>query len=41
VFLLERLQPEWLPDRSARLRYTLLDRLGSALVVGLFSALVV
>jgi hypothetical protein len=41
VFLVERLQPEWLPDRTARLRYTLLDRLSSAFAIGLLSALVV
>jgi eukaryotic-like serine/threonine-protein kinase len=41
MFLIERLQPEWLPERTARLRYTLLDRLGSALAIGLLSAAIV
>jgi hypothetical protein len=41
VFLIEQLQPDWLPNRTTQLRYTLLDRLGSAFVIGLLSALVV
>jgi hypothetical protein len=40
VFYLERLQPDWLPTPALRLRYTLIDRLGSALGVGLIVALV-
>jgi eukaryotic-like serine/threonine-protein kinase len=40
VFLVEWLQPDWLPDRSARIRYTLLDRLGSGLGIGLLVALI-
>jgi eukaryotic-like serine/threonine-protein kinase len=39
VFLLEQLQPDWLPNPTLRIRYTLLDRLGSALTVGLLTAL--
>jgi hypothetical protein len=34
-FLVERLQPEWLPTRATRLQYVLLDRLGGGLVCGL------
>ena len=33
VFLLDRLQPEWLPSRVARVQYVLLDRLGWELIV--------
>ena len=40
-FYLERLQPEWLPTRSARWRYTLLDRLGFGLLGGLVYGLAV
>jgi eukaryotic-like serine/threonine-protein kinase len=34
IFHLERLQPDWLPAGAASWRYVLLDRLGSALLVG-------
>jgi hypothetical protein len=40
VFSLERLQPEWLPAGAARRWYALVDRLGSALLVGLAVGLV-
>jgi hypothetical protein len=33
MFLLDRLQPEWLPSRAARVQYVLLDRLGWELIV--------
>jgi hypothetical protein len=36
VFYLDRLQPEWLPTREQRRWYTVVDRLGSALVLPLF-----
>jgi eukaryotic-like serine/threonine-protein kinase len=40
VFLVERLQPNWLPNRAARIGYNLLDRLGGALIIGPLIALV-
>lgn len=40
VFLIERLQPDWLPSRAARRRYVLLDRLGGGLVLGLAVGLI-
>jgi DNA polymerase III delta prime subunit len=33
IFLLDRLQPEWLPSRVARVQYVLLDRLGWELII--------
>jgi hypothetical protein len=35
VFVLEGLQPDWLPDRLAELRYTLIDRIGWGFVFAL------
>jgi hypothetical protein len=35
IFLLERLQPDWLPTRAARWQYVLVDRLGGGLCLGL------
>jgi hypothetical protein len=35
IFHVEQLQPEWLPTRHSRRLYTLLDRLGWGLVIGL------
>lgn len=35
VFLIERLQPDWLPDRATRWQYAFIDRMGSGLVFGL------
>jgi hypothetical protein len=40
LFFIERLQPQWLPSSAARLQYTLLDRAGGALLLGLVLALV-
>jgi eukaryotic-like serine/threonine-protein kinase len=40
VFLIERLQPEWLPAPAARRRYVLVDRLVGGLAFGLVSGLV-
>ncbi len=40
LFLIERLQPEWLPTRAQRWRYTLLDRGSGALGTGLIGGLV-
>jgi hypothetical protein len=34
LLLVEQLQPAWLPSPGSRLAYTLLDRLGSALLAG-------
>jgi hypothetical protein len=41
VFLVERLQPAWLPTRAMRLQYVLLDRLVFGLVCGLVCGLLV
>jgi hypothetical protein len=38
VFYLERLQPEWLPSPALLRRYTLTDRVGGGLTVGLAAA---
>jgi len=40
IFYLERLQPEWLPTSDLRRWYTVIDRLGSGLLVGLVVGLV-
>jgi hypothetical protein len=40
VFYLERMQPEWLPTSRAKWSYTLVDRLGGGLVLGLLAGLV-
>jgi eukaryotic-like serine/threonine-protein kinase len=40
IFLIERLQPEWLPSRAALRWYSVLDRGSTVLVVGLVYALI-
>jgi hypothetical protein len=40
VFYLERLQPEWLPTKTLRSWYAVIDRLGGGLVVGVLAGLV-
>ncbi len=39
VFLIERLQPDWLPTPWARWQYAMVDRLGSGLIIGLLFGL--
>lgn len=39
IFLVDHLQPAWLPTRAMRVRYALLDRIGGGLLVGLLGGL--
>jgi hypothetical protein len=41
TFYLERMQPEWLPTRALRVRYTVVDRVGTGLGIGLLIGLIV